>query len=396
MRILVGWDNPAEAELMSLYLNVSSTSAFVTVDPCAFLAHAEHDGPWDGVLMSTSTPDAETAWETFCRIQTLLPDSAIVGACRNEEVFRVVRFMRNGMRTFLMRDNAGDFIFLLQAVLESSVEAVRSERERFVAEKLREEIEAVRRLQQSIIPRDLPRPPGYRIAGRYESSQIRVLGGRPVTLAGGDYYDVFMLDDNTTVLLLGDASGHGMKACMSIMTMHTLVSMIRTNEYRDTAAFVADVNRRLCEQAIVSDEGGFITLLYAVLRPGSHDLQWTSAGHPVPLLQRLDSNLIEPLGSIDDGGLPLGITPDAEYDVHSATLPARSRLLFYTDGLEEAFPTGNGRHDGFGREGIARSLKRTADRPLDDAVDVLFADSAEFTGGAGRHDDTSVVLTERE
>lgn len=395
MRVLVGWDDPAEADLIGLYLNVDSSAAIVTADRGKFLIEAERGGPWDGILLPTSTPDPETAWNTFCRVQQLQPDAAIVGACRGDDVFRIARFMRSGMRTFLIRDTAGDFMFLLQTVLESSVEAVRAERERFVAEKLREEIEAVRKLQQSIIPRDLPQPAGYELAARYESSQIRVLGGRPVTLAGGDYYDVFMLNDNTTVLLLGDASGHGMKACMSIMTMHTLVSMIRTNEFRDTAAFVAEVNRRLCEQAIVHDEGGFITLLYAVLRTDTHELEWTSAGHPVPLLHHLNSNEVEPLGSIDDGGLPLGIVADAEYDLHRATLPAGIRLMFYTDGLEEAFPGGDREHEGFGRAGIERSLQRARDDSVASALEILFADSAEFTGGAGRHDDTSVVLTER-
>ena len=394
MRILVGWDDPTEADLISLYLGVDATTAVVTADRDRFLAEAG-SGAWDAVLLPTSTPDADTAWDTFCRVQQLQPDAAIVGACSSEGVFRIARFMRSGMRTFLIRDAAGDFMFLLQSVLESSVEAVRAERERFVAEKLREEIEAVRKLQQSIIPRDLPRPAGYGIAARYESAQIRVLGGRPVTLAGGDYYDAFLLNEDTVVLLLGDASGHGMKACMSIMTMHTLVSMIRNNEFRDTAAFVSDVNRRLCDQAIVHDEGGFITLLYAVLRTDTHELQWTSAGHPVPLLHRLDVDEVQPVGSLDDGGLPLGILSDAEYDVHRTKLPPHSRLLIYTDGLEDAFPHGDRDHAGFGRAGIERSLKSSGRQPLERAVEQLFADSAEFTGGAGRHDDTSVVLAER-
>ena len=80
----------------------------------------------------------------------------------------------------------------------------------------------------------------------------------------------------------------------------------------------------------------------------------------------------------------------------SSTLPARSRLLIYTDGLEEAFPEGATAHDGFGRAGIERSLKRAGGQPLGEALEVLFADSAEYTAGAGRHDDTSVVLAERE
>lgn len=396
MRILVGWDDPGEAELISLYLNVGECEAVVATDPAEFLETAARDERFHGVLMPTSTPDGDSTWDMFDRVRHALPDAAIVGMCRNDDVFRVARFLTNGMRTFLIRDPAGDFMFLLQAVLESSVEAVKAERERLVAVKLREEVESVRRLQESIIPSDLPKPRGYDITARYEASQIRVIGGKPVTLAGGDYYDVFMLDENSTVMLLGDASGHGMKACMSIITMHTLVSMIRTNSYRDTASFVADVNRRLCEQSVVQDEGGFITLLYAILRSDTNELQWTSAGHPVPLLHNLVTGEIEPLGTINSGGLPLAIVPDAEYEMHTAKIPPHSRVLIFTDGLEEAFPGEDpGAHHQFGLAGIVRTLQRSQEVPLKEALENLFADSHAFTEGCGRHDDTSLVLAER-
>ena len=100
---------------------------------------------------------------------------------------------------------------------------------------------------------------------RYEPSQIRVMGGNPVIMAGGDYYDAFNVDSNKLILLVGDASGHGVKACMSIMTMHTLIRMIRDQRYPNTVDFVSEVNRRLCSSDIVQDEGGFITLLYSTL-----------------------------------------------------------------------------------------------------------------------------------
>src|SRR4029079_799686 len=132
-------------------------------------------------------------------------------------------------------------------------------------------------------------PAGYHMCARYEPSQIRVLGGRPVTMAGGDYYDVFRLDRNNMVLLVGDASGHGMKAAMSIMVMHTLVRMIRTHRYQNTAAFVQEINNQLCQHSVVNEEGGFITLCYGLLQLDTNELQWTSAGHPIPLVQDLST-----------------------------------------------------------------------------------------------------------
>ena len=221
-----------------------------------------------------------------------------------------------------------------------------------------------------------------------------MLGGQPVTLAGGDYYDVFTLDDDRVVILVGDASGHGMRACMSIMTMHTLMSMIRSHKYTDTAAFVAEINRRLCDERIATSEG-FITLLYGILDTRTHEFQWTSAGHPIPMMLDLESGKVAPVGGNDDGGLPLGIYEDADYDVHRTQIPPGSRLLVYSDGLEEAFPDGNRDFGQYGIEGIERTLENSTQLALDETLQALFDQSLEFTNGAGRHDDTSVVLLER-
>jgi serine phosphatase RsbU (regulator of sigma subunit) len=171
--------------------------------------------------------------------------------------------------------------------------------------------------------------------------------------------------------------------------------MIRENQYNNTSDFVAQVNRRLCEHNIIQDEGGFITLLYCALNTDTHTLEWTSAGHQVPLLQNLKTNEVVPLGTELEGGLPLGISVDLPYDVHRSHIPANHRLLLYTDGLAEAFPEGGEQHDEFGNDGIVGALRAAVELPLTQALDTLFIASHEFTGGAGRHDDTSVVLLER-
>ena len=74
---------------------------------------------------------------------------------------------------------------------------------------------------------------------------------------------------------------------------------------------------------------------------------------------------------------------------------AHSRLLLYSDGLADAFPAGAQPQRSFGEEGIRSTLRATARRSLDEALDQLFTDSNAFTQGGGRHDDTSVVLVEQ-
>jgi serine phosphatase RsbU (regulator of sigma subunit) len=398
MRILAGWDDEPEAELIAMYLAIDDANTVtVTNTPEAFRGQIESGDPFDIILMSIELPDVESAYELFELAKRNHLNSPIVGACSSSDVFRVVKFMANGMSAYVIRDSGGDYVFMLQSILKSTVEAVLAAREQQLVQRLREEVESVRKLQASVIPEEVEAPEGYRICGRYEPSQIRILGGHPVTMAGGDYYDVFTLSDDNIVMLVGDASGHGMKACMSIMTMHTLVRMIRTQRYKNTANFVEEMNRQLCAQSIVNDEGGFITLLYAILNVKTRELQWTSAGHPPPLVQHLETNVVEPLAGIEAGGLPLAVFDGAEYETYTNILPEDCRLLLFTDGLEEAFPdTANDEpHTQFGVNGIMQSITNTINQPLDEALQTLFDDSNAFTQGSGRHDDTSCVFLER-
>jgi len=396
MRILAIWDNESEADLVSMYLGIDDNQVTTLIGPDALREHVQKPGQYDIVLMPITLPDAETGFAIFEEVRRTWLDAPIVGACLAADVFRIVRFMANGMSAYVIRDPAGDYMFMLQAILESTVDAVRAARDQQLAQKLREEVESVRKLQESVIPKHLEAPNGYAICGRYEPSQIRVLGGHPVTMAGGDYYDVFTLEDDKIVMLVGDASGHGMKAAMSIMTMHTLVRMIRTQKYKDTSHFVEEINRQLYEQSIVNEEGGFITMLYAILDVRTGELEWTSAGHPPPLLHDLTTGEVYPLGPDDAGGLPLAVLDDAEYETYKSQIPNNIRLLLFTDGLEEAFPEGIvDKHNQFGVDGIIRTLKAATELTIQDTLQKLFDDSNAFTKGSGRHDDTSVVLLER-
>ena len=347
------------------------------------------------MLFATTFPDAESAFDVYTQLQSLLPNTPFVGAVPNADVYRIARFLTNGLRGYLIRDAAGDFMFLARAVIEAAVRSIEAERERFIAAKLREEIDAVRKLQASITPNRLQCPDGYGITARYESSQLKVIGGQPVTMAGGDYYDVFTLPDGKLALIVGDASGHGMKACMSIMTMHTLIRLLKENRYDDTAEFVSQVNRNLCQQTIVNEDGGFITLIYGVLDPVTHELTWTSAGHPVPVLHDRKSGRVSVTAGAEAPGLPLGIFDDADYTVQKTTIPANNRLLLYTDGLVECFDVTTADHLEFGMAGLERTLVAGNSLELSETLQLLFDETHAFTHGHGRHDDTSVVLMER-
>jgi serine phosphatase RsbU (regulator of sigma subunit)/CheY-like chemotaxis protein len=395
MRILVAWDNDAEAELFALYLNNADNESLRVETPQSALAKAG-EGDWDILLMSLTFPDsAEAGFALFDQLRQQRPEMPVVLGCRQTEMRSLPKFMLHGLRFHFVRDDSGDFMFLVLTCLESALEAVRAEESRKLAEKLREEMDGVRRLQESIIPKGLVAPRGYRIVARYEPAQMTVVGGQSVVLAGGDYYDLFCPDERTLIVILGDAAGHGLKACMSIMTMHTLIRMFNGDQYRDTARLVCEVNNRLCENSIVQSGGGFITLFYAAIDTAAHTMTWTSAGHPLAILQDMETNLVSNIGTDADGGLPLGISAGVEYTAGVAHLPPNSRLLFYTDGLTDAFAEDQSNYTAFGLLGIQDALRNSRGGALEGALEKLFKDSEAITRGAGRHDDTSAVLLER-
>lgn len=392
MRVLVGWDVDEELELLTSYLEAGETAVELVRCPGDLIGALERSR-FDAVLMPVTFPDSEQSFEAYEALRRLDAEVPVIVAARPGEIYPLSRFIGHGVQTHVYRDPAREYLFLLQTLLESSLAARRAEQAKLLAEKLRSEIESVRSLQESMVPREMTAPPGYEIVARYEPSQIQVSGGQPVVLAGGDYYYAFQLTGGRLVFLVGDASGHGIKACLAIMSMHVLINQLQTDLASSPHEFVSQINRRLCDQDIVLGQGGFITLIYGILADGV--VSWTSAGHCLPLLHDLASGEIVEVGdSHRDGGLPLAIDADAQYETVTTPLPPGHRLVVYTDGVIEAMPGGDG-HQQFGIDGLKRTLQECRGASLGETLDRLFRQSQAFTDGAGRHDDTSVLLLER-
>jgi sigma-B regulation protein RsbU (phosphoserine phosphatase) len=392
MRLLVGWDADDELELLCLYLQVDDNVVELARSPAELLAKAQ-DESFDAVLFPITFPDADQAFELFEKLHALDASLPVMIANRPGEIYPLSRFIRHGLRSYIVRDDDKEYLFLLQTLLESTLAAKRAEQTRMLANRLREEVDSVRKLQESILPRDLRAIPGYHVAARYEPSQIRVSDDQPVVLAGGDYYHVFRLENRRMVALVGDASGHGMKACMSIISMHTLINQFHEHHQRPPHEFVAEINRKLCGDDLITGEGGFITLLYGFVEDDV--FHWTSAGHPVPLLHRLDTGEFVELGDVrNDTGAPLGFFEEEEYRTISSPIPPHGRVVIYTDGVIEAFPNRSSPPE-FGLGGVKRVLAEHQRSPLPKTLAALFEASSAFTEGAGRHDDTSILMFER-
>ena len=226
---------------------------------------------------------------------------------------------------------------------------------------LEQEFKSARELQQVLIPETLPSLPGFAMTSSY----------RPAQEVGGDFFQIIPLDGQfkgSTLILLGDVSGKGLRAAMAVSL---IVGAVRT--LAKFAPHPSEVLSELNQRLVGRLQGGFATCL--ALRVGSDGhCTMANAGHPSPFLNRRELKL--------PGALPLGIVQSATYEETNFDLREGDHFALYTDGLLEA-RSANGEIFSFER------------------LDQLFAstpDAAKATDAAvnfGQDDDITVLTLTR-
>jgi PAS domain S-box-containing protein len=211
-------------------------------------------------------------------------------------------------------------------------------------------------LQRSLLPRDIPQVKGLDIAYRYQPAS------RAAEI-GGDWFDVIPLEAGQVALVVGDVTGHGIRAAATMGQLRTTTAALAR-----LGCPPAQIMRQL--NAVVAahgDEAG-ATCLYAVYDPASRRCRLASAGHPPPALRR-------PGGVTEFIDLPPGLLLGAgqgRYPAIDIQLPPGSVLALYTDGLIEQ--TGQDISAGMSR--LARALATGPARSLDDLCDSVLASLA--------------------
>jgi hypothetical protein len=183
---------------------------------------------------------------------------------------------------------------------------LRSQRER---EQWKQEMEQARQVQSLLIPSTTPSTPGYTVESVY----------LPASSVGGDFFQIRPGDDGSLLIVVGDVSGKGLKAAM---TVSAIVGGLRGCTLHRPAEMLAYLNRILHGQI-----GGFVTCCAAVISKEGK-LTLANAGHPSPYRNG------EELATA--GGLPLGIVSEGSYEEMTYQLTPGDRLTFVSDGVVEA------------------------------------------------------------
>ncbi|MFF6814151.1 PP2C family protein-serine/threonine phosphatase [Streptomyces sp. NPDC012403] len=236
--------------------------------------------------------------------------------------------------------------------------------------------EALTVLQQSLLPATLPDLPGVETACHYHMAS-------PIQL-GGDFYDLFALDDDRSAFFLGDVCGKGPQAAaLTSLTRYTLRAAALHDA--DPVANLRVLNTVLLDR-YTGDDPRYCTAVAGVLeRVGDTvEIRLASGGHPPALVLRADGR-VEHLPT--RGGMLVGALPGAQFVQVRTTLHPGDTLLMYTDGLTEA-RIGPGR-ELYGYEALesfAADLAPSGPRRVVDALKDLLKGFGE-----GLDDDTALL-----
>ncbi|MGO8671133.1 MAG: SpoIIE family protein phosphatase, partial [Capsulimonadaceae bacterium] len=168
---------------------------------------------------------------------------------------------------------------------------------------------------------------------------------------GGDFCDVFALEPDLCVLIVGDVSGKGLSAAGQLATVRNMLRAL-LYEFRSPVRAVNSLNTFLVNYELLL---GFVTAFIGLYDARSGLLRYVSCGHEPALIRRFGGSDVEQLHS---SGPPLGAAPDAPFAERDAFLLAGDTLMVYTDGLSEAGPS---RQRLIGTDGLIRVLARLQD-----------------------------------
>ena len=235
--------------------------------------------------------------------------------------------------------------------------------------------EAVTSLQAAVLPATFPTVPGLDAAALYRSAS-------EVAQVGGDFYDLFTLEDGRVAAVIGDVCGKGVAAARhTVRLRYELRTLLEDG--RPPGRALTAFNRRVQEE-FVSDE--YSTLLLLVLDPSTGAVSWSSAGHPPPLLTG-----VTPRTLAFGGSLPVGLFGDATYQTARFTLSPGRCLVLYTDGVIEARNPDRQEFGTVGLEAAAPAVAASAAA----VAEVVLKQVLSHSGGH-LDDDAAVLVLRRE
>ena len=240
---------------------------------------------------------------------------------------------------------------------------------------MKRDLEIAREIQTWLVPSQPPEVAGANIA----------FATRPQNSVAGDYYDAFYPNPEERerlMVVIADVAG---KSVPAALLMATLQASLRTiaGEVVPLADLVARLNRYSCAHSLNGLR--FTTAVLSEYNPISRRLTYVNAGHNAPILRRANGTL----ETLEVGGLPLGIESGEKYETASLELKPGDALIFFTDGVVEAF---NESGEEFGNERWLGAIRNLPDWDAQQTLQFLMKRVDEFAGATRQSDDITCLV----
>jgi sigma-B regulation protein RsbU (phosphoserine phosphatase) len=238
-------------------------------------------------------------------------------------------------------------------------------------ERLAKDLEVARRIQAGLFPEKSPGGPGWEASAHFVPAQV----------LGGDLYDFYDLGDRVLGLAVGDVAGKGVSAALYGAFASGNVRA-RAFERHAPAELLRHANNTLRRRGM---DGLYCTLTFALFDFGARRVTVANSGLPYPIHYRAATSRCEP---IELPGLPLGAFDGATYDEKTLELAAGDVLVFYTDGVTEAW---NGTEQ-YGGERLARRVEANAGLSAAKIGERILSEVGQFEGTGSPADDVTLVV----
>jgi sigma-B regulation protein RsbU (phosphoserine phosphatase) len=243
-----------------------------------------------------------------------------------------------------------------------------------VKEQIASELRVARDIQMGMLPHDFGA-----VEKAYRVSFGAIL--EPAREVGGDLYGICAAGPERLVIFLGDVSGKGLPASMFMVRAISLARLL-SREIAQPETILARLNDELSAD---NPSGMFVTFLCGVYAPSSRRFTISNGGQCRPVLLPAEG---APSWAVKNLGTALGLEPGLQFERTEMTMRAGDALIFYTDGVSEAFDS---QERCYGSQRLLADARAVTGQSASAMAAALLDKVRGFTGPAKQSDDIAIL-----